>query len=303
VADTLEGCDDRIISVIRNRVDAMGTNEPVIQNMKGHRLLVQIPGTNANLRAEAKASLQSAAFLEFRLTHPKNAELAAKLLAKDIAPEGYEKGGSGYVRSGSWAEVSRRPGYAARLASWEVPDARYRFMLEDMGDGSYAPNFVSRTTELTGSSLKKASVMSDPVEGNYVTFTFDREGGRKFSVLTRNYQPNGPKNPSPVGRQLAIILDDVLISAPTIQSEIGSEGRITSPTFRGMTTSAPCHQDRHPSGRRTCGTGWNSERPGYAPTSTRCRYREKAQNWALPAHWRNWVIPRPAVCPKSTTSS
>ena len=233
VADTLEGCDDRIISVIRNRVDAMGTNEPVIQNMKGHRLLVQIPGTNANLRAEAKASLQSAAFLEFRLTHPKNAELAAKLLAKDIAPEGYEKGGSGYVRSGSWAEVSRRPGYAARLASWEVPDARYRFMLEDMGDGSYAPNFVSRTTELTGSSLKKASVMSDPVEGNYVTFTFDREGGRKFSVLTRNYQPNGPKNPSPVGRQLAIILDDVLISAPTIQSEIGSEGRITSPTFRG----------------------------------------------------------------------
>ena len=31
VAKTLEGCDDRIIQVIRRRVDSMGTNEPVIQ--------------------------------------------------------------------------------------------------------------------------------------------------------------------------------------------------------------------------------------------------------------------------------
>ena len=40
IEETLAGCDDRIIQVIRRRVDAMGTNEPVIQGMKNHRLLV-----------------------------------------------------------------------------------------------------------------------------------------------------------------------------------------------------------------------------------------------------------------------
>src|SRR5574344_350545 len=72
IEETLQGCDDRIISVIRRRVDAMGTNEPVIQGMKGHRLLVQLPGASEEVRRAAKANLQSAAFLEFRRTHPKN---------------------------------------------------------------------------------------------------------------------------------------------------------------------------------------------------------------------------------------
>ena len=82
IAKTLEGCDDRIIQVIRRRVDAMGTNEPVIQGMKNHRLLVQLPGADEKTRKEAKASLQNAAFLEFRRTHPKNDQRVAKLLSK-----------------------------------------------------------------------------------------------------------------------------------------------------------------------------------------------------------------------------
>ena len=75
IEETLAGCDDRIIQVIRRRVDAMGTNEPVIQGMKNHRLLVQLPGVDEEVRRAAKASLQSAAFLEFRLTHPKNDQI------------------------------------------------------------------------------------------------------------------------------------------------------------------------------------------------------------------------------------
>ena len=136
IQETLKDCDARIIQVIRRRVDAMGTNEPVIQGMKDHRLLVQLPGVDEEVRKAAKASLQSAAFLEFRLTHPKNDQLVAKLLSKDVAPEGYRKSGNGYARTENWAEVSKAKGYAARLAAFEVPDARYRFMLEDNGDGT-----------------------------------------------------------------------------------------------------------------------------------------------------------------------
>ena len=66
---TLNGCDERIIQVVRRRIDGMGMNEPVIQGMKDHRLLVQLPGIDEATRAAAKRSLQSAAFLESRLTH------------------------------------------------------------------------------------------------------------------------------------------------------------------------------------------------------------------------------------------
>ena len=109
IQSTLQGCDARIIQVVRRRVDGMGMNEPVIQGMKDHRLLVQLPGVDEETRAAAKKSLQSAAFLEFRLTHPRNAELCNKVLGKDVAPEGYRKSasGSGYERVENYAEIQR----------------------------------------------------------------------------------------------------------------------------------------------------------------------------------------------------
>ena len=128
-------CDQTIISVIRRRVDAMGTNEPVIQGMKGHRLLVQLPGIDEETRAKTKKSLQSAAFLEFRLLHPRNGELVNKLMASDACPEGYERGGSGFVRSANFDNVAAQPGYAARLAAFHVPDPRYQVLLEKAKDG------------------------------------------------------------------------------------------------------------------------------------------------------------------------
>ena len=230
IAKTLEGCDDRIIQVIRRRVDAMGTNEPVIQGMKNHRLLVQLPGADEKTRKEAKASLQNAAFLEFRLTHPKNDQLVAKLLSKEVCPPGYKKSGSGYARLDNWSTLSQQPGYAAQFSRFETPDARYSLMLEDNGDGTFSPNFVARSTEprVTGEDLVSSQVERDPTSGGLsIGFRLSAEGGRKFSQLTRNYKAHGPKNPTDKGRQLAIILDDQLISAPVIQSEIGSQGQIT----------------------------------------------------------------------------
>lgn len=230
IEKTLEGCDDRIIQVIRRRVDSMGTNEPVIQGMKDHRILVQLPGIDDEVRKAAKANLQSAAFLEFRLTHPKNAQLVAKLLSKDIAPEGYEREGNGYRRAANWAEVSRTPGYAARLAAWQTPDARFVFMLEDNADGTYSPNFVARRTEprVTGENLVSASVDRDPTSGAFkILFRLDSEGAQKFATLTRNFKANGVKNPRPEGRQLAIVLDNQLISAPEIRDEISASGEIS----------------------------------------------------------------------------
>ena len=231
--DTLAGCDPRIIQVVRRRVDGMGMNEPVIQGMKDHRLLVQLPGVDEETRRAAKRSLQSAAFLEFRLTHPRNDELVNKLLSLEVTPEGYEKGGSGYVRAANYNEVAAKKGYAARLAAFHTPDPRYQFMLEKSGDGSFRPAFVSRSSptgtskRFTGEFLTSASVERDPAGSLAISFSLNSEGARLFSQITRNYVAHGPKNPTDRGRQLAIILDDVLVSAPVLQSEIGAHGQIT----------------------------------------------------------------------------
>ena len=233
IQDTLAGCDPRIIQVVRRRVDGMGMNEPVIQGMKDHRLLVQLPGVDEETRKAAKKSLQSAAFLEFRLTHPRNDELVNKLLSLEVCPEGYEKGGSGYVRAANFNEISSKKGYAARLAAFHTPDPRYQFMLEKSGDGSYRPAFVSRSSptgtakRFTGEFLTSASVERDPAGSLAISFSLNSEGARLFSQITRNYVAHGPKNPTDRGRQLAIILDDVLVSAPVLQSEIGAHGQIT----------------------------------------------------------------------------
>ncbi|MCQ2392820.1 MAG: protein translocase subunit SecD [Kiritimatiellae bacterium] len=247
--ETLQGCDARTIQVVRRRVDGMGMNEPVIQGMKDHRLLVQLPGIDEETRAKTKKSLQSAAFLEFRLTHPRNDELINKLMTTEANPEGYERGGEGFVRTKDYEKLAAQPGYAARLASFHVPDPRYQFMLEKAKDGlSYRGAFVSRSAPardakgnpmpITGEYLTSASVERDPNTGSLaISFSFNSKGAKLFSDVTRNYVAHGPKNPSDRGRQLAIILDDTLVSAPVIQSEIGAHGQIT-----GSFTAAEAQQ-------------------------------------------------------------
>ena len=227
IASTLKDADSRIIEVVRRRVDGMGVNEPVIQGGKDHRLTVQLPGIEQEKRLAARQSIQSAAFLEFRLVHPRNNEYVTRLLATDACPEGYVKSdtGSGYRKAPNYAEVSGTRGYQARFSAFRVPDPHYAFMLDNEG----RPYFVSRKAELTGDSLTSARVERDPVTSKLsIGFQLDGKGASTFATLTRNYKAHGPRNPSNVGRQLAIILDGSLYSAPVINDEIPSgRGEIT----------------------------------------------------------------------------
>ena len=229
IKDTMAGCDERIVEVVRRRVDGMGMNEPVIQGMKGHRLLVQLPGSNDVTRAEAKRSLQSASYLEFRLTHPRNRELVNKLLASNKAPEGYRlsEKGDGFARVENYDAISKKPGYKTRLNSFGRPPQGYVLMLEKDKDSTYRPNFVSRKTELTGNDLVSATVERDQVGRPVVGFRLNRKGGNLMRKLTRNYIAHGAKNPTDRGRELAIILDGSLISAPVLQGEIDTRGQIS----------------------------------------------------------------------------
>ncbi len=77
---------------------------------------------------------------------------------------------------------------------------------------------VSRYTDITGAQLKDASAGQGGKLGMgfVVNFKFSPEGGERFYKLTgRNY-----------GKHLAVILDGVVITAPTINAAIRSEGYI-----------------------------------------------------------------------------
>ena len=217
--------DDRMIEIIRRRVDAMGTNEPVIQSVKGkHQIVVQLPGADKKTGDEARERLQKMAYLEFRFV-PENERELIDAIPDGACPPGYVVSGSGYAKAKDWKEISSQSNYLARVASFGATDSHVRFILEPAKDktgrflGYYLPHFVERKVQMTGDSLASATPDSaQGLGGGYcVNFELRGDAAKKFARITRDH----------IGRQLAIILDDELVSDPVIRSEIGRSGQIS----------------------------------------------------------------------------
>ena len=85
------------------------------------------------------------------------------------------------------------------------------------GDGSTIYYLVRRVAAVSGRDLRNARPSIDENGRPAVSFTLNPEGARKFGDVTSQN----------IGRQLAIILDGRVQSAPTIESRITNEGRIT----------------------------------------------------------------------------
>ena len=237
IAGIMKDADARTIEVLRNRVDALGVNEPVIAPGKDHRVLIQLPGADERQREAAEKSIKSAAFLKFCLVHKDNARLVANLFANNRVPEGYTLlDGRYYVRTKAYETLIRDPDYARRVAAFEAP-AQHVFMLqpEKLKDGRevFTPCFVSTRAAMTGETLKRAEIERDPMSGAvHVSLTFKPSGANLFAKITSQYAPNGSRNrDSDTGRQLAIVLDNTLYSAPVIREPIPSGRASISGSF------------------------------------------------------------------------
>lgn len=98
--------------------------------------------------------------------------------------------------------------------SGKVPAGRellYGEEVDDTGRIIQQPYLVMKQTLLTGDRLTEAKVGMDEFGKPAVSISFDREGARIFERITAEN----------VGRQLAIVLDGVIHSAPRIQERIG----------------------------------------------------------------------------------
>ena len=176
---------------IRNRIDAFGVAEPVIQRqgIGGTRIVVQLPGVDDPERV--KRLIKNTAFLEFRLVD-------------------YPLGG-GCASSREQVLAS----YGAQL-----PD-NLEIIGQDVRDDDgrvVGENFcaVEKRPVVTGRDLKDARPGLGQFNQPVVNFALTHEGGQRFGEATG----------ANVGRGLAIVLDGNIVTAPNIRSRIDDRGLI-----------------------------------------------------------------------------
>ncbi len=92
-----------------------------------------------------------------------------------------------------------------------------QLVFAEVEEASPSANFIP--TDLTGADLSRADVVFDQTTGKpAVGLEFSQEGALKFEILTE-------KN---IGKPVAIILDNELVSAPIVQEKIaGGQAQIT----------------------------------------------------------------------------
>jgi preprotein translocase subunit SecD len=109
----------------------------------------------------------------------------------------------------------------SKALAGKVPEGREILYSEGVGETgkvSRQPSLVYKQTLLTGDRLKEAKVSIDEFGKPAISITFDGDGARVFERITGEN----------VGRQLAIVLDGVIHSAPRIKDRIsGGSAQIT----------------------------------------------------------------------------
>ena len=177
------------LQTIERRVNDLGVAEPVVaRHGAANQILVQLPGVTDVARA--KEIIRNTALLELKIVEmgPFPTEEAALQAYNNALPPDL------VVVPGSEDVAATGGG---------TPSTVY-----------YA---VRRVPPITGRDLRTARPSLDQNNLPAVSFSLNQDGARRFGQLTEQN----------INRQLAIILDNRVFSAPVIQSRITDEGQIT----------------------------------------------------------------------------
>jgi len=205
---------DQTIEAIRNRIDEFGVNEPSIQAQGEDRVVVQLPGVKDATRA--KSIIGRTARLEFKLVkHEPGFETEKLMILVNKAKE------SGI----EYKEGTSYPDYMDKLNAYiakSIPEGTMvlfeKKVDETNGKKIYMPYLLEKVSMVTGDHLKDAYVGYNQDFGEpYVSFQMNSIGSKYMETLTGNN----------IGKQLAIVLDDNVYSAPVIQAKISDAGQIT----------------------------------------------------------------------------
>jgi preprotein translocase subunit SecD len=263
VADVSDALD-RALRVVRSRIDEFGVAEPIVQKVGETRITVELPGIDD--RERATAVVQRSAYLQFQITDKTQAlERVAPRLDQIVAARGLVRSGasSGPDRGSTLTSLFQAAADSAAadtlgagtagpfrtlLAPGSMPGQYYVAMTDarsieryladsavqaalppgkvvrwgadsvSIGTTFYRPLYVLDSRDIiTGEYLTDARPTQDPLEGAKVDFQLNNEGGRRFRNETGKH----------IGDNMAIVLDEKVMSAPVIQGAIGTRGQIT----------------------------------------------------------------------------
>lgn len=210
---------EQAIETIRRRIDALGVAEPSLSRRGETDIIVQLPGLGEEQFEEAKELIGTTAQLQFKMVHPQDRTFFSTVNLPET--EGVRMVGDRpeaerleTIRA-LFRDVEPPPGTEIRFIEIERTN-RTTAQVEVAG---YQPMLLSSTAQLTGEYITDARVAVDPRDNRpYVSLTFDATGARLFADLTGNH----------VDEQMAIVLDDIISSAPRINERIaGGRAQIT----------------------------------------------------------------------------
>lgn len=212
MAEFREQVIGQAIEVIRNRVDEFGVAEPVIAQQGADRIVVQLPGLSDPGRA--KELINKTAKLDFRMVE----ESVTSEQVQNWITEAEKQGGFTLGKDMRYAEYVKKINEA--LKDKLPPKTMIAF--EKLGNATSMeagkrPWLLRTDTDVSGDQLEDAHVGYGEFGDPNVVFAFNPEGRRKFATLTGNN----------IGKLMAIVLDEVVYSAPQIKDRIDGQGTIT----------------------------------------------------------------------------
>ena len=174
---------DQAVAVIRKRLDTLGTREISIQPEGTDRLKIQIPGLQGAEVGQTEKLLSQVAKLEFNLVPANSQEILA---AAD-------------------ANGGKLP-YQYALDYQILPEVEK----DSSGKDVIGRIVVERKVQMSGKHVTHAFRSIEQSGQSVVNLEFDSEGKQQFGAITS----------ANVGRQLAIVLDREVRSAPTLDEPI-----------------------------------------------------------------------------------
>ena len=194
---------DRLLFVLRNRVDQYGVTEPLIQKSGVDRVIIDLPGVQ-----DPEAALEligKTAVLEFREVLEVSSMPSIPMPERKNYDddEGFERARQRRQDAiDAWDRVEQR--FAERASGVEG------VIVSRGSDDREASFYLLGPVLVAGKDLTDALRSSDSWGRPAVSISFNSEGAKAFGDATGRL----------VGKQLAIVLDGVTISAPVVNSHI-----------------------------------------------------------------------------------
>ncbi|MBU0909946.1 MAG: protein translocase subunit SecD [Proteobacteria bacterium] len=186
------------LEIIRNRIDQFGVAEPVIVRQGKDEIIVQLPGVKDPKRA--LTLIGQTAQLQFKVVDDSGVNLPALI--------------NQAITAGQWKDGESRDKLNMALKRFLPNDTQVYFEKEkDKQTGSEikTPLLLHNQVLMTGEMVKDAQVrVGGSFNEPYVSLDLTGRGGKVFGQVTS-------KN---VNKRLAIVLDDVVRSAPVIREKI-----------------------------------------------------------------------------------